>query len=262
MFLQINKPDKGDPFFNTAACGGVSTCIVIKNCAEGLNTIPNCVAGAVGAYEKAACEDISKPTFNHLPYPPNAENIYAYAHNKGLPVSDTPEVGAIVVWQKGATLNGSDGAGHVAFIYKVDESGNIYTSESEYGGRAWVNRSYTKASGYFYGNGYKLLGFVLQPKAKKTESKQTEQKQAETKQPEQKDDTPNITIKRGMKGDAVKWLQERLNAAKDKNGGTYLRKTEIDGDFGTITFGALLAFQFDNELEMDGVCGAKTKAKL
>ena len=144
MFLQINKPDKGDPFFNTAACGGVSTCIVIKNCAEGLNTLPNCVAGAVGAYEKAACEDISKPTFNHLPYPPNAENIYAYAHNKGLPVSDTPAVGAIVVWQKGATLNGSDGAGHVAFIYKVDESGNIYTSESEYGGRAWVNRSYTR----------------------------------------------------------------------------------------------------------------------
>ena len=26
--LQISKPAKGDPFFNTAAAGGISTCIV------------------------------------------------------------------------------------------------------------------------------------------------------------------------------------------------------------------------------------------
>ena len=254
MFLQINKPDAGDPFFNTAAAGGVSTCIVIKNCAAGLNTLPNCVSGAVGAYNKAACADLTKPAFKYLSYPPNAENIYEYAKKQGLPVSSEPAVGAIIVWQKGATLAGSDGAGHVAFIYKIDDDGNIFTSESEYNGRAWVNRSYSKASGYFYANGYKLLGFVLQPNAKKPE-----------------DTVPKVTIKRGMTGDSVKWLQKRLNAArytvtdektKKETKEMYLRTEEIDGVFGTITFGALLAFQADNGLEVDGVCGAKTKAKL
>lgn len=250
MFLQINKPDAGDPFFNTSAAGGVSTCIVIKNCAAGLNTLPNCVAGAVNSYNKAACSDVTKPAFKYLNYPPNAENIYEYAKKQGLPVSSEPAVGAIIVWQKGATLAGSDGAGHVAFIYKVDAEGNIFTSESEYNGRAWVNRSYSKESGYFYANGYKLLGFVLQPN---------------TKQPE--DDTPKVTIKRGMTGDSVKWLQKKLNAARytrpdGKTKDMYLRTEEIDGDFGTITYGALLAFQADNGLTVDGVCGAKTKAKL
>jgi peptidoglycan hydrolase-like protein with peptidoglycan-binding domain len=42
----------------------------------------------------------------------------------------------------------------------------------------------------------------------------------------------------------------------------YLRKSEIDGDFGKITLGAVLAFQFENKLEVDGVCGQKTKAAL
>jgi peptidoglycan hydrolase-like protein with peptidoglycan-binding domain len=42
----------------------------------------------------------------------------------------------------------------------------------------------------------------------------------------------------------------------------YLRVSEIDGDFGNITFGALLAFQFDNNLEVDGICGPKTQAAL
>ena len=70
-----------------------------------------------------------------------------------------------------------------------------------------------------------------------------------------------------MTGDSVKWLQKKLNAARytrpdGKTKDMYLRTEEIDGDFGTITYGALLAFQADNGLTVDGVCGAKTKAKL
>ena len=51
-------------------------------------------------------------------------------------------------------------------------------------------------------------------------------------------------------------MQARLHALG------YLRKSEIDGDFGRITLGGLLAFQFENGLEVDGVCGPLTKAKL
>ncbi len=65
-----------------------------------------------------------------------------------------------------------------------------------------------------------------------------------------------MVIRKGDKGDAVKKLQTAL-ASKG-----YLRKSEIDGDFGRITLGALLAFQFENGLEVDGICGSKTQAKL
>jgi len=42
----------------------------------------------------------------------------------------------------------------------------------------------------------------------------------------------------------------------------YLRSSEIDGSFGRITLGAILAFQFEQGLDADGVCGAKTRAAL
>ena len=42
----------------------------------------------------------------------------------------------------------------------------------------------------------------------------------------------------------------------------YLRTAEIDGDFGKITLGAVLAFQFENGLEVDGSCDTNTRKKL
>ncbi|MBP0976462.1 MAG: peptidoglycan-binding protein, partial [Oscillospiraceae bacterium] len=42
----------------------------------------------------------------------------------------------------------------------------------------------------------------------------------------------------------------------------YMRKSEIDGDFGRITLGAVCAFQLENKLEVDGICGPKTQAAL
>ena len=219
MFLQATQPKPGDPFFNTSANGGVSTCIVIKNCAYGLNTLPNCVSAAVGSFNKAADPDISKPVFKYLNYPPNAENILEYAQKQGLKTSMIPELGSIMVFRKGATLNSSDGAGHVIFVIGKDADGTIRSSESEYNGRTWVNNVY-------------------------------------------KNVFPDLT--RGVKnsGTFVTQLQERIATVKAPNGGVYLRKNEVDGDFGNITFGALLAYQYDHKLEVDGICGPKTKASL
>lgn len=230
MFLQINKPGKGDVWFNNTGNGGISTCIKGNPTDAGCNVLANCVGGAVGAYNKAACKDLSKPKWGPILYPPNAENIYKYAQGLGLPVSQTPAPGALVIWQKGNTLSGSDGAGHVAFVYKVGADGTIYTSESEYRGRAWVNRSYRPP--YFYADGYTLLGFVLQP------------------------GTTTRVLREGDRGAEVELMQSRL-----ANKG-YLRKNEIDGDFGLITLGAVCAFQLKNGLEVDGVCGPLTQAKL
>lgn len=232
MFIQVEKPNYGDPFFNNASGGGISTAITAKpTYAEGLNVLPNCVGCAVGAYNKAACKDLNKPEFKYLSHPPNAENILARAEQEHLPISQKPDVGALIVWQKG-TLSGSDGAGHVAFVNKVDADGTIHTSESEWQGRVWVNRTYKPP--YNYGNGYKFIGFVLQPGGS----------------------SGVRSIRKGDTGADVELMQARLHALG------YMRKSEIDGDFGRITLGAVCAFQLENKLEVDGICGPKTQAAL
>ena len=235
MFIQTDRPQKGDPFFNNKAGGGISTAITAKPTpAEGLNVLPNCVGGAVGAFNKAACADLNKPEFKYLNYPPNAENIIARAEQEKLVISQKPAPGALVVWRKG-TLSANDGAGHVAFVTSVDADGTIHTAESEWQGRVWVNRTYKPP--YNYGSAYTFSGFVLQPGSA--------QQAGFTR-----------AIRKGDQGADVELMQSRL-AAKG-----YLRKNEVDGDFGKITLGGLLAFQLENGLAVDGVCGPQTQAKL
>jgi hypothetical protein len=240
MVLQIDKPKDGDPFFNNGRGKyfGISTCITGSPTDPGCNVLANCVGGAVGAYNKAACEDIENPKWGPILYPPNAENIYKYAQDLGIPTSKTPEAGALVIWRKGATLNSSDGAGHVAFVYKVEANGDILTAESEYKGRAWVNRKYTKASGYSYADGYTFIGFVLQPRKA----------------------VPGGYIKYGDTGSAVVWLQEHLKAAAKDN--AMFDPGNVDGDFGGKTERALVYFQYKNGLAVDGVAGPATQAAL
>lgn len=65
---------------------------------------------------------------------------------------------------------------------------------------------------------------------------------------------PVATIKLGMKGDGVRWLQNTLN----KKG--YI--LEVDGIAGNMTIGALLDFQRRHGLVVDGLCGPATRAAL
>lgn len=57
-------------------------------------------------------------------------------------------------------------------------------------------------------------------------------------------------IKRGMKGESVKWLQWELN----KHGAIL----DCDGSFGLKTFEAVISYQQNNHLKVDGVVGAQT----
>ena len=63
------------------------------------------------------------------------------------------------------------------------------------------------------------------------------------------------TVREGSKGDDVRYLQNRLTILGYKPGA-------IDGIFGTKTKTAVEAFQADNDLAKDGVCGPKTWAAL
>lgn len=62
-------------------------------------------------------------------------------------------------------------------------------------------------------------------------------------------------IERGSTGGAVRTLQAALNV-RGYDCGT------ADGIFGTRTENACKAFQKDNSLDVDGICGARTWAKL
>lgn len=65
---------------------------------------------------------------------------------------------------------------------------------------------------------------------------------------------PTANLRMGSKGEGVKWLQWMLNKV-----GANLT---VDGDFGAQTYVALNTFQFNNNLERDGICGPATRAKL
>ena len=66
---------------------------------------------------------------------------------------------------------------------------------------------------------------------------------------------PTITVRKGMTGDNVRWVQYQLNI-KGFNCG------KVDGDFGSGTFDAVVKFQKANGLEDDGIVGALTRGKL
>ena len=65
---------------------------------------------------------------------------------------------------------------------------------------------------------------------------------------------PEITIRKGSRGDAVKWLQQRLN----EHGFALI----LDGVAGAKTIGALMVFQSQHGLKPDGICGPATKKAL
>lgn len=65
------------------------------------------------------------------------------------------------------------------------------------------------------------------------------------------------TLKKGCKGEDVKQMQQLLI-----NAGYPCGSYGADGDFGGATLAAVRSFQRDNDLEVDGVYGPKTRAAL
>ena len=223
---RLVRPESGNKYYITKSAGGYSVCIVGKPTDKGCNVLSNCVGYALGRFH-----EIAGRTAFDLIQSSNAENLIENAKKAGLKVGTTPQLGAIVVWQKGATLSGSDGAGHCAIVEEIGIGGDITTSESGYNCTKPFWTSHYKKP-YKYKDGYTLRGFIYQPEAAKR------------------------AMKKGDVGEDVKALQRALYAAG------YLRVVEIDGDFGTITLGAVCAYQLENGLTVDGIAGPATQASL
>ena len=244
---RLTKPEAGNKYYITRAKGGWSTAIVGCPTDPDCNVLHNCVGYAFGRFN----EIIGDTKMTHL-QPVNAENWYAVAQSQGLKTGQEPKLGAVAVWQKGATLSSSDGAGHVAIVEIINEDGSIITSESGYkcANAFWTTKRVKGDGNWGAGAGYKFLGFIYLP-----EGGETKPVTPDPKEPEK----PVIfvrTLKKGFKGEDVKLMQTKLA----DNG--YLRREEIDGDFGTITLAALLAFQFEKKLAVDGHCGPLTRKAL
>lgn len=123
-----------------------------------LTTLPNCVGYFIGRFHEIA----NDPTFSIIKMD-NAERLIA--KNPHLKVGMTPKVGAGIVWQKGPTLQGSDGAGHVEIVEQVISETEIVTSWSGWHTQTDFGiRNRKKLNGNWgAGSDYKFLGFIYNP---------------------------------------------------------------------------------------------------
>ena len=161
MKIRTSKPENGNKFYNTVSKGGYSHCIVGYPTDKGCNVLSNCVGYACGRFN----EIIGTMKYPYLNC--NAENFIERARQYGLEISDKPTLGGIMVWQKGATLSGNDGAGHVAIVEKIIDDNTIYTSESGYGSSAFWNSTRSNTNGRWgIGSDYKFRGCIINPSIK------------------------------------------------------------------------------------------------
>ena len=158
---RLTRPEAGNKYYIRKVSGGYNGAIKGSPTDPGCDVLANCVGYAVGRFNEIVGEGACK----YL-RPVNAENFIQY---KGtLEVGQEPKLGACMVWQKGATLTGSDGAGHVAIVEKIISSTEIVTSESGWGASNpfWTQTRKKGSDGNWgQGSGYKFLGFIYNPAA-------------------------------------------------------------------------------------------------
>ncbi len=159
---RLQKPEKGNPYYNTVDTGGSSSAIKGKPTDSDANVLSNCVGYAFGRFNEIG----ENKKMSYL-MPINAERFYDIALQQGLTIEQTPSLGACIVWQKGPTRDpsGSDGAGHVAIVEQVINDGEIITSESGWGCQTpfWTQTRKKANGNWGAGDDYKFLGFIKHP---------------------------------------------------------------------------------------------------
>lgn len=157
--MRTTKPEKGNKYYTRKANGGYSNAIKGSPADSDCDVLANCVGYAYGRFNEiggyGCCKYLA---------PVNAENFMQYKGS--CKTGQTPRLGACMVWQKGATLSGSDGAGHVAIVEKVVSATEVITSESGWGASKpfWTQTRKKGSNGNWgAGTGYKFLGFIYNP---------------------------------------------------------------------------------------------------
>ena len=200
--IMTTKP-KNNKFFITTKKGGYSLCVVGSPTDPTANVLANCVGFSCGRFNMIYSELTGYKGMKYTAFNCNAENFIEVAKKYGLKISKTPVAGGIMVWQKGATLSGNDGAGHVAIVEKVNNSNSIYTSESGWGGPTFWNATRTNSNGRWgMGSAYKFRGCIVNPAVKPEPTPKPE--------PYTTGDYKTLDVMKVRTGPGVKYRQKKV----------------------------------------------------
>lgn len=169
--------------------------------------------------------------------------MYQQAYTR-LPISKYKDFAdGTVVWR----------SGHVGVFFRFD--GKYYVAEAKGIDYGTVISEFNQNK-WCYGLTFKDLTYSYEKNLSKEASWKGTNPYTE----------PTCTVKRGSKGDDVKWVQWELREAGFDRPFTYNGKTydavEIDGDAGKITDAATKAFQASCKITVDGKCGSTTRKYL
>lgn len=179
---------------------------------------------------------------------------------------NTPKVGDQVFF-----TNASGGICHTGLVYKVDKS-YVYTIEGNTSGASGVIANGGGVCKKKYALTYSRIAGYGRPKYDEEKVNETaDEKVKETKKVIEKKKCPykepTKVLKRGSIGDSVRWLQWHLiktgfMAVKNNKG-----KSNLDGEFGSITLTSVKAFQkkypeCGTNNKPDGEVGKKSRSKL
>lgn len=168
MKIRTSTP-KNNKYYIRTVSGGLNGAVAGRPTIKGANVLCNCVGFANGRFNEVwndpELKGIVKPF--HVQLVCNAENFIESAKRQGLKISSTPIQGGIMVWQKGRTLGGGDGAGHVAVVEEVYADGTILTSESGWASWAFKTVRRSNSNGRWgQASAYKFRGCIINPSVK------------------------------------------------------------------------------------------------
>lgn len=168
MKTRLTQP-KNNKYYIRTVSGGYNGAVAGKPTISGANVLCNCVGYANGRFNEIIGDPNLKGVAFKFQYQLvcNAENFIESAKRQGLKISSTPVQGGIMVWQKGRTLGGGDGAGHVAVVEEVYSDGTILTSES--GWNAWAFKTVRRSNSngrWGQASAYKFRGCIINPSVK------------------------------------------------------------------------------------------------
>lgn len=211
MKIRKTKPNN-NPYYIRQVTGGLNGAVEGYPVIKGANVLCNCVGFANGRFNEILNDPDLKGVKKHFKYQLvcNAENFIESAKRQGLKISKKPVVGGIMVWQKGSTLHGYDGAGHVEVVEKINADGSIVCSSSGYNGWAFRLTKRKNSNGRWgQPDGYKYRGCIINPSIKTTTKAKTTTKTT----------TITYTVKKGdtLSAIASKYGTTYQKIAKDNN---------------------------------------------
>lgn len=143
---RLDAPVQGNKYFTKTTKGGYNKAILgTPRLWEGC-VLSNCVGQAIGRFMES-----QKLTSCNLSTG-NAGGMYLKAD--GYKRGKTPKVGAVLCYHK---TGGGKTVGHVEFVERVYDNGNILTSYSAYNGTAYGTHYLSKP---YNKKGYEVQGFI------------------------------------------------------------------------------------------------------